>query len=37
LRRSRMLPFFENLPPCLVGMEASATAITGRARLKRWT
>jgi transposase len=26
LRRSRMLPFFENLPPCLVGMEACATA-----------
>jgi transposase len=26
LRRSRMLPFFENLPPCLVGMKACATA-----------
>ena len=26
LRRSRMLPFFEKLPPCLVGMEACATA-----------
>jgi|TARA_B100000315_G_C14497689_1_gene550840 transposase len=26
LRRSRMLPFFKKLPPCLVGMEACATA-----------
>ncbi|MCZ4263072.1 IS110 family transposase [Limimaricola sp. G21655-S1] len=24
LRRSQMLPFFQNLPPCLVGMEACA-------------
>jgi len=26
LRRSRVLPFFEKLPPCLVGIEACATA-----------
>ena len=26
LRRSRVLPFFKKLPPCLVGMEACATA-----------
>ena len=26
LRRSQMLAFFEALPPCLVGMEACATA-----------
>ena len=26
LRRSRVLPFFEKHPPCLVGMEACATA-----------
>jgi transposase len=26
LRRSRILPFFEKLPPCLVGIEACATA-----------
>ncbi len=26
LRRSRVLPFFEKQPPCLVGMEACATA-----------
>src|SRR5262245_52468732 len=26
LRRSQMLAFFEKLPPCLIGMEACATA-----------
>ena len=26
LRRSRVLPFFKKLPPCLIGMEACATA-----------
>jgi hypothetical protein len=26
LRRAEMLPFFEALPPCLIGMEACATA-----------
>ena len=26
LRRSRVLPFFKNLPPCLIGIEACATA-----------
>ncbi len=31
LRRGQMLTFFAGLPACLVGMEACATAITGRA------
>ena len=26
LTRSRLLPFFEKLPPCLVGIEACASA-----------
>ena len=26
LRRSQMLPFFEKLPPCLVGIEACGTS-----------
>jgi transposase len=26
LRRRQVLPFFEKLPPCLVGMEACATS-----------
>jgi transposase len=26
LRRRQVLPFFERLPPCLVGMEACATS-----------
>ena len=26
LRRGQVLPFFKKLPPCLVGMEACATA-----------
>src|ERR1035437_8165782 len=26
LRRSQMMPFFSALPPCLIGMEACATA-----------
>jgi transposase len=26
LRRKQMMPFFEGLPPCLVGMEACATS-----------
>jgi transposase len=26
LRRGQVLPFFEKLPPCLVGMEACATS-----------
>ena len=30
LRRSQVLAFFKALPPCLVGMEACATAIIGR-------
>jgi len=30
LRRGQVLAFFKALPPCLVGMEACATAITGR-------
>ena len=31
LRRSQVLAFFKALPPCLVGMEACATPIIGRA------
>ena len=30
LRRSQVLEFFKALPPCLVGMEACATATIGR-------
>ncbi len=30
LRRSQLLPFFKKQRPCLVGMEACATCITGR-------
>jgi transposase len=29
LRRRQVLEFFKALPPCLIGMEACATAITG--------
>jgi transposase len=31
LRRSQVLPFFAKLEPCLVGMEACGTRITGHA------
>ena len=31
LRRNQVLEFFKALPPCLIGMEACATATTGRA------
>jgi transposase len=31
LRRGQMLMFFAGLPPCLIGMEACATGIIGRA------
>src|SRR3954452_24377926 len=30
LRRGQMITFFAKLPPCLVGMEACATAYHGR-------
>ncbi len=36
LRRSQVSAFFEKLPPCLVGMEACATAITGHVPLGVW-
>jgi transposase len=36
LPRSRLLPFFEKLPACLVGIEACATATTGRGSSRRW-
>jgi transposase len=37
LRRRQVVPFFRKLPPCPVGLEASARAPTiGRARLQRW-
>lgn len=29
LTRSRMLPFFEKLPPCLIGIEACDVALLG--------
>ena len=29
LRRPRVLPFFKKLPPCLIGIEACATAHIG--------
>lgn len=29
-RRGQMIEFFRKLPRCLVGMEACATALTGR-------
>jgi len=35
LRRRSVLPFFQKLPPCLVGIEACATA--GVVRLTRRT
>ena len=31
LRRAQVLPFFAKLPPCLVGLEAWARRIIGRA------
>ena len=31
LRRSQLIAFFTALPPCLIGMEACATAHIGRA------
>ena len=31
LRRSQMLEFFQRQPACLIGMEACASAHTGRA------
>ena len=36
LRRAEVLRFFEKTPACLVGMEAAAARITGRARSERW-
>ena len=40
LRRAEMVKFFARLPPCLVGLEACATAHyrgrTGAARLPGW-
>lgn len=38
LKRSQMMAFFVNLPPCLIGMEACGSAhhCTGRANCKSW-
>ena len=30
LRRAQVLPFFESLAPCLIGMEACSSVIIGR-------
>lgn len=35
LRRRQMIGFFSKLQSCLIGMEACATAITGRAHWRR--
>jgi len=32
LRRGEIMSFFSSLAPCLVGIEACATALTGRGR-----
>lgn len=36
LHRKQMLPFCAKLPPCMIGIEACATAPTGAARLPQW-
>ena len=35
LKRRYVLPFFKKLPPCLVGVEACASSIIGRASCRR--
>lgn len=35
LKRGQVMVFFANLPPCLIGMEASGSAITGHASCRR--
>ena len=35
IKRRYVLAFFQNLPPCLVGIEACASAHIGRANCKR--
>ena len=35
IKRRYVLAFFQKLPPCLVGIEACASAIIGRANCKR--
>jgi transposase len=35
LKRRHVLAFFEKLPPCLVGIEACASLIIGRASCRR--
>jgi transposase len=35
LKRAQMLPFFANLPPCLVGMEACGSAHYWARKLER--
>ena len=36
LRRRQVMPFFERLEPCLIGMEAAARATTGVGSCARW-
>jgi transposase len=35
LKRAQMLPYFANLAPCLIGMEAWAARTTGRESCRR--
>ena len=35
LKRGEVVAFFARLSPCLIGMEAAAVRITGRASLRR--
>ena len=37
LKRRYVLPFFQKLPPCLVGIEACARRIIGRANSNAWS
>ena len=36
LKRRYVLAFFQKLPSCLIGMEACASRIIGRASSRRW-
>jgi len=36
-RRSQMMQFFTQLPPCLIGMEACGGGIFGPAKLTGWS
>jgi transposase len=36
LKRDQVMPFFANIPPCTIGMEACGSAYHGRAGLILW-